>query len=104
MASDAARIDFERSGGFAGITLGASVDTAQLPPEQALEIQELLDKIDLAALGERPLRLSRGADRFQYDITVTRGSERYTASIGESEVSPELRPLIDRLTEIARRR
>jgi hypothetical protein len=104
MSSEGTRIDFERSGGFAGISLAASVDTATLAPEEAREIELLLDKIDFEALRRRPPRAARGADRFQYSLTASVKGARETVSIGEAELTPELRTLLERLTEIARRR
>ena len=104
MPFEGARIEFERSGGFAGISLGTSVDTSQLSPDEAREMEELLAKVNFSAPRELPMRASRGADRFQYNLTVTRGGQTQTVSIGESEVTPELRPLLDRLTDMAKRR
>jgi hypothetical protein len=103
MSSEGTRIDFERSGGFAGISLAASVDTASLAPDEAREIEQLLEKIDFDALRQRPPRATRGADRFQYNLTASVKGARQNVSIGEAELTPELRALVERLTEIARR-
>ena len=89
------RLDVVRSGGFANLRVPAHLDTSELPPEEAQEIEALVRRVSLEDLAERsPLR-GPGADRFQYDVKVTReeGEQRVIAS--ESEVSPELRALID---------
>jgi len=92
------RIDVVRSGGFAGLTTSATVDTASLEPERAAEIRELLAGMDLAALAERlasePAQPRRGADRFQYDVTVREGNRRYRLSLPQDALSPDLRRLI----------
>lgn len=97
MADDPIRIDLERSGGFAGVSLKASVDTSQLPPEEARTVTELVDRVDFDALAARTASPSRAPDRFQYDLAVRRGGERHALSLGESAVPPELRPLLDYL-------
>ena len=48
------RIEFERSGGFAGISLKTSVDSRELPPDEAREFDELLDRIDVTTLTNSP--------------------------------------------------
>jgi hypothetical protein len=98
------RIDFQRSGGFAGVVLRCSIDTARMTPEEAREIEELVSAVDPAALAAASPRPGRGADRFQYDLTIDREDQRHHLSFGEGELTPELRPLVTRLLEIARRR
>jgi hypothetical protein len=91
------RIELERSGGFAGVSLHASVDTSTLPPDEAREIARLVDQVDFADLARRRPRPARGADRFQYDLTVQQGAARHQLSLPESAVPAELKPLLDRL-------
>lgn len=89
------RIDLRRSGGFAGLREGASVDKSELAPEEAREVEEALARVDLSELaGRSPIR-GRGADRYQYDLTVARGDEEAHVTIQEGELPSELRPLID---------
>ena len=47
---DPFRIEFERSGGFAGVSLKTSVDSRAIPPDEAREFDELLDRIDVTTL------------------------------------------------------
>lgn len=98
------RIAFARSGGFAGIVLETTVDTAALPPAEARELEALVRQADFFALPERPDGAPGGADRFQYDLTIARGEQRHSVSLGESAVPATLRPLLDRLLAIARGR
>ncbi len=86
-----------RSGGFANLRTSASLDTDEVPREEAKEIEALVGRIDLEDLAERsPLR-GRGADRFQYDLTVVRDGEEHHVTASENEISPELRALIDKV-------
>jgi hypothetical protein len=102
VADERLQVELERSGGFAGVTLHASVDTATLPPAEADTVRRLVDQADLDALARRPPTPSRAPDRFQYDLTVTRGGRRQHLSLGETAVTPELRPLLDHLLQRAR--
>ena len=88
------RIELLRSGGFANLRVKKTVDTSQLPAEQARELSELIEGVDLEDLARRsPLR-GRGADRFQYDLTVIAGEEERHVSLSEDAMPAELRPLI----------
>jgi hypothetical protein len=105
-AERAVRIDVVRSGGFAGRTTRASVDTASLDPERAAAIQEALARADLAELAERSspgrARPGRGADRFQYDVTVRDGVRRYRLTLREDALTPELKRLVSLAFEYGR--
>jgi hypothetical protein len=94
------RIDFTRSGGFAGVTFETSVDTGELTPEEREEAERLVSVVEAAEVpeGTRP-----GVDRFQYDLTITRGSDSKHLSVGESDLTPELKALSNWLLERARR-
>jgi hypothetical protein len=99
---DPIHIELTRSGGVAGISLHASVDTGSLPPDEAREIAALVDRADLAGLARRPAPPAGGPDRFQYDLAVEQGSTRYHLSLPETAVPAELKPLLDRLIARAR--
>lgn len=91
------RLDLVRSGGFANLRVPSSLDTEELPPGEAQEIETLVGQADLKSLAERsPLRGS-GADRFQYDLKVVRDGEEHRVIVSEREVPPELRAVIDRV-------
>ncbi len=101
MTGEGVRIELARSGGVAGITLRSSLDTAELPAEEARVLEALVDELDLSELpgpGGRP----GAVDRFQYDLTITRGGRRHMVSVGEKELTPPLRRLVDEV--MARRR
>jgi hypothetical protein len=84
----AARIELVRSGGFAGITRRSSLDVGE---EEAAEVERLLDELPAA---DPP----RGADRFQYELRVTRGDRTRSVTLHEGAIPDAIRPLIDRLT------
>lgn len=96
-------ITFERSGGFAGLTLQSSVDTSALPPDEANALEQAIREADFFALPAASPP-GRGADQFQYAISVEEGDRRHSVSLGESSVPPALKPLIGQLLDRARGR
>jgi hypothetical protein len=99
---DPIRIELERSGGVAGVSLRASIDTSTIPPDEAQEIARLVDRIDFADLARRQHLPARGADRFQYDLTVQQGAARHRLSVPEGAVPTELKPLLEHLVARAK--
>jgi hypothetical protein len=87
------RIELVRSGGVAGVTRRWSLDSDDLSAEEAAEFEPLL-----AALDDAPAAAAPGADRFQYELRVTRGGQTRTVTLHEGAIPAELRPLLDRLT------
>ncbi len=93
-----------RSGGVAGVQLRSAIDTAALAPDDATEIEAMLGKVDLNEWTSGNTRRGGPPDRFQYDLVIEQDGRRHELTIGERDVSPSLRVLLDRLVEEARRR
>ena len=98
------RIEMTRSGGVAGVQLRSAIDTAALAPDDATEIEAMLGKVDLNEWTSGNTRRGGPPDRFQYDLVIEQDGRRHELTIGERDVSPSLRVLLDRLVEEARRR
>jgi hypothetical protein len=98
------RIEFERSGGFAGVSLKTSVDSRAIPPDEVREFDELLDRIDAKTLANSSGAAATQPDQFQYDLTIEHGGKRKQLTVRERDVPKELRPLLDRLLERAKKR
>lgn len=103
MAADT-HIELVRSGGVAGISMGTAARVGDLPPEAAAAVDRVLEHVDLDALASRPAAAPSGADRYQYDVTVTAGGRRHSLRFGEADVPAELRPLLDALVPMVRPR
>jgi hypothetical protein len=81
------KISVVRSGGFAGLTQSASVDTAERT--DAAEWHALVDRIDLGALPPpRPQ-----PDRYVYEIDI----DGQTAEVGEADLTDPLRDLVGKV-------
>lgn len=94
-------IGFQRSGGFAGLTMSTAVDTAKLPPDEARELEQLVGKLEASGVDETPA--PGKPDRFQYEVTVKRDVETKCYRMAEQELPPAGRELVKRLTEHARK-
>ena len=98
------RIRFERTGGFAGIPMRVTIDSATLPPE---EVQKLADLVDAAHFFQLPPVVpasTRGADRFHYKLTVETEDRQHTIELGEAGATAAMEPLLEWLMDAARKR
>ena len=96
------RIDYERTGGFAGMRLAAQIDTAALPADQARALQ---DSIEAAHFFDLPARIPAApevADQFHYHVAMEAEGKQHTVDVGEASASPALQELLQQLTVLAR--
>ncbi len=89
------RVRVVRHGGLAGIALRGEVDTAELSETQtqvqAKAIEDLLHGLPL----DKPPAAPHHPDGFQYEIAFSEaGGEIRSVLLDESEISDDLRPLI----------
>ena len=94
-------IGFQRSGGFAGLTISTALDTSKLPAGEGRELEELVAKLEASGAGETAA--PGKPDRFQYEVTVRRGGKEQCFRLAEHELTPDGRELVKRLTERARK-
>ena len=102
MSGNGLRIEFQRSGGFAGLTMRTEVDTSELPPEDAEVFERLVGCLEASGVGDEPP--PGQPDRFQYELTVTRGKESRRFQLAEQDLTPEMLELVSLLVERARQR
>jgi hypothetical protein len=89
------RISFERTGGFAGISRTKSVDTADIPANEADQLPQLVEASDFFNLPENITASTTQADRFQYTLTVEDEGRKHTVTVSEAALPGTLRPLIE---------
>ncbi|PSB24198.1 hypothetical protein C7B82_27930 [Stenomitos frigidus ULC18] len=94
------QITLERSGGFTGMPLTITVDTAKLSPDNAARLRHLVEAADFFRL---PDRVSTPAqpDRFEYTVTIQEGTQKHTITVGEAAIPEPLKPLLHWLMETA---
>jgi hypothetical protein len=92
------RIELTRSGGYAGLTskLG-ELDTAELPEEDAREVERLVQQADVPSLLADAPGPGKGADRFQYHLTIEDDSGRHELTLSEDQLPDELRKVVERV-------
>ncbi len=98
------RIQFERTGGFTGIPVSTTVDVDSLSPDEEAEVRKLVGEagfFDLPAEVGAPS--SRGADQFQYSVTIEEGDRRHIVRTGDGSAPKALRPLLDWLSAAAQK-
>lgn len=96
-------IRMERSGGFAGMTLRAEIDSEQLDEHESQALYELVNSADFFKLPGRIEVPNVGADRFVYVLSVEHSGRSHTVEVNEGGVPEQLQPLINRVTLLARR-
>lgn len=96
------KIEFTRSGGFAGTRLTATLDTETLPPDDAARLSRLVQESGLFDLPAALRSDAPGGDRFQYRIKIKEGARSKEIAADEAAVPDRLRPLLDELTTQAR--
>lgn len=100
---DTMQIQFERTGGFAGMRLAAMINAESLSQEEARRLRELVDAAGFFELPTELTGLPRGTDRFLYTLTVEVEGQRHTVHTSEAAAPAALRSLINWLTNVARR-
>ncbi len=74
--------------------LRGRADAAALAPEEARELEDLVDAAELGATetSEAPY-----PDALQYEVTVRRGDEAVRACFSDAELTPARERLVERL-------
>lgn len=96
-------IHFERTGGFAGISLRAVIDSDLLEPEEQRTLEEMIESIGFFDLPPELTSSRPGADRFHYALSVQSHGERHTVEMDEEAVPEDMLPFLQQLSLLARR-
>jgi hypothetical protein len=96
------RLSFERSGGFAALTMSAIVDENDLAPDEAQKLRQLVGEADFFNLPEKIMGRSPRPDRFQYQLRLEESGREHAVTVSEEALSPKLKALVQWLTEKAR--
>jgi Emfourin len=98
------RIQFERSGGFMGLTDKTSFDLSELPEADAGQLQALVEKANFSALPDNLLNVRPVPDQFTYKISIQTQEWDHTIVTNDASAPPEIQPLIATLNNISRTR
>jgi hypothetical protein len=87
------RIDFKRSGGFAGLKMSKTIDTNNLNPDES---KRAINLVESSGFFDLPTVISgTGEDRYQYNLTIDWDGRKHGVQIDESAIPPKLMPLIE---------
>ncbi|MYM66496.1 hypothetical protein GTP45_06550 [Pseudoduganella sp. FT55W] len=95
------RLTLKCTGGFTG-PAGAqtrTVDLAQLPPEQAGQLEQLLRTSDFFALQPKLVKEAPKSWDFQYDLEVDDGQQTHCVHYHLDEAPPALQQLTEKLND-----
>lgn len=96
------RIKFERTGGFAGITIARDLKLDDLSEEQADTLRQLLDDLDFEELPEQMTAAESMPDQFTYKITVETPQGKHTVVTGDASAPEKMQELLQFLNRLAR--
>jgi hypothetical protein len=98
------KIDFQTSGGFAGLNLRWSGDTDKLPPEQARQLHQLIEQARVFDPPTQPAPPAKAGppDVLSYRLEVTDGDRRASLAVTDVTAPERLRPLLAHLRTLAR--
>ena len=96
------KIEFKRSGGFAGIGVRLSLESADLPPAEREALERLIER---SRFFELPARLAAPhPDAFQYDLTIEDEGRRHAVHLDDRGAPEDVKPLLRHLIDLARAR
>jgi hypothetical protein len=96
------KISYRRSGGFTGMLISFDIDVKTLPPEDAGELEVLIDAADFFALPAQIPSDSPGADQFEYKLKVETEELQHSVRVGDAAVPENLWPLLNKIRVLSR--
>lgn len=97
------RIEFERSGGVAGLRLSATIESDSLSNQEADELCKLVEDAGFFDLPADITSPKAQPDQFVYAVTVETEARRHSVRVDDSAAPARLQPLLDWLSRAVRR-
>jgi hypothetical protein len=96
------KVYFEQRGGLAGIDNSILIDSDSLDPQEASELQRVVDNSNFFNLSSDPAAPLRGADYLEYKITIeTDDNKKHSIKTTDLSMSPNVATLIRYLRQKA---
>ncbi len=94
------KVRFEQSGGFVGAVKGCELDSSNLAPSHARELEQLVQGSGLCKSGQ--FLSTAGRDYQQYDITIEDGDHKVSVTFDDATCPVPAKPLVGLLKKHAR--
>lgn len=96
------KITFRESGGYAGLIRGCELDTDSFPPDEAVELQSLVEQSGI--LQAKGGRTPNARDLLNYEITVQTSEGVHRVSFDDMTLPESAVPLLEYLQSRAQPR
>lgn len=94
------KIHFVQSGGFVGLCRGCELDTAELAPHRAQELEHIARMSGISTSGT--FFSQSGRDLQQYDITINDGTSKVSVTFDDETLPAAAQSLVDYLQKCSR--
>ena len=95
------RINFKRTGGMTGREIESDIDLNEMPADESQELMRLLTDTGFFSIPQNLIEHTV-PDEYEYTITVDAGNTHHTIHTSDSNAPDSLRPLLDKLSMLAR--
>ena len=95
------QIHFKRTGGLMGGELETDIDLNELPEGESQELQRMILEANIFNIPQNLIETSKH-DEFEYTVTVDAGNSHHTVQTSDSSAPESLRPLLEKLSALAK--
>lgn len=96
-----AKINFKRTGGITGREINTDIDLNELPADEMQKLMQMITETNFFNIPQNLIQQSV-PDEHEYTITVEAGNTHHTIQTSDSTAPESLRPLLEKLAQIAR--
>jgi len=93
------KVYFERTGGFAGISISVSLDTDKMPQDESEQLHSMCNNVNFFNLPPKSEPKSGVADLFHYKITIESKDGKHTVETTDMSLTPEFEIFVNFLSE-----
>jgi hypothetical protein len=95
------KILFKRSGGMIGRQVESDIDLDEMPEDESQELMNLIHETNFFKIPQNLINTGT-PDEYEYTVTVEAGNTHHTIHTSDSSAPDSLRPLLDKLSRLAR--
>ena len=95
------KINFKRTGGVLGREIDTDIDLNEIPDDESQELMRLITETNFFKIPQNLIAQSI-PDEYEYTVTVEAGNAHHTIQTSDSSAPESLRPLLERLSKLAR--